>query len=1050
MPFTPTPTTGDDVLIDTNGDETVDALAGNDTITVTRGFDNVNGNTGRDRLIIDYSGASQGVVNDGGLNGNLASGYQSRIWQGNAAFTVDFSGIEDFTVTTGNSNDNITVGDGDDVINLGFGDDFANFGAGNDSGDGGAGTDGFSANMASATGAISINLQTGGNANFTNFEYLGTLSTGSGNDTVVTRGDVAGNETINTGSGTDTITVARGFDAVNGGADRDRLIIDYSGASQGVATDGGFSGSLAAGFAGRIWQGNGAYTVDFTGIEDFTITTGNSNDNITVGDGDDVINLGFGDDFANFGTGNDSGDGGAGTDGFSANLGAAVAAISIDLQTGVSATFSNFEYLGTLTTGSGNDTVVTRGDVAGNETINSGAGADTITVARGFDAVNGGADRDRLIIDYSGASQGVATDGGFSGSLAAGFAGRIWQGNGAYTVDFTGIEDFTITTGNSNDNITVGDGDDVINLGFGDDFANFGTGNDSGDGGAGTDGFSANLGAAVAAISIDLQTGVSATFSNFEYLGTLTTGSGNDTVVTRGDVAGNETINSGAGADTITVARGFDAVNGGADRDRLIIDYSGASQGVFTDGGFSGSLAAGFAGRIWQGNAAFTVDFSGIEDFTITTGNSNDNITVGDGDDVINLGGGNDTVNAAGGNDLIDGGDGNDTLNGNGGDDTILISAGVDTINGGADNDTVNINYSTQTIGFFNDAGGDVSFSNGIDTSVNITAVERIIIATGSGNDNITTLGGDDEIRTNDGSDTLNGGAGNDILDGGSGADTLDGGSGINSLSGGSGNDRLKINASGSGSSIDGGTDIDTLEVSGAVSLGSIASVEAIDLAAGATLTLTGTQFDTGLAVNSAITGNGSLTINMDAGVNFFATLMSFAAGVGVTVNGTSGIDVIKGALGAAITVNGGDGIDQIRGGNLADSIFGDGGNDKIMGLGGADQLTGGAGADQFRYLFTNDSGLGTAADRILDFTNGEDKLDFRVLDADPNTAGRQALSFIGTAAFGATGSAQLRYADSGGDTLVQIDLNGDGAADMEIVLVGHAGQALTGTDFLL
>jgi hypothetical protein len=63
--------------------------------------------------------------------------------------------------------------------------------------------------------------------------------------------------------------------------------------------------------------------------------------------------------------------------------------------------------------------------------------------------------------------------------------------------------------------------------------------------------------------------------------------------------------------------------------------------------------------------------------------------------------------------------------------------------------------------------------------------------------------------------------------------------------------------------------------------------------------------------------------------------------------------------------------------------------------------------------------------------------------------AGRQALSFIGTSAFAVNGTAQLRYADSGADTLVQIDLNGDGAVDMEIVLVGHAGQALTGTELL-
>ena len=71
------------------------------------------------------------------------------------------------------------------------------------------------------------------------------------------------------------------------------------------------------------------------------------------------------------------------------------------------------------------------------------------------------------------------------------------------------------------------------------------------------------------------------------------------------------------------------------------------------------------------------------------------------------------------------------------------------------------------------------------------------------------------------------------------------------------------------------------------------------------------------------------------------------------------------------------------------------------------------------------------------------------MLDADPVAAGRQTLSFIGTAAFANNGTAQLRYGDSGADTLIQIDLDGNGTADMEIVLVGHAGQALAGTDFL-
>ena len=292
------------------------------------------------------------------------------------------------------------------------------------------------------------------------------------------------------------------------------------------------------------------------------------------------------------------------------------------------------------------------------------------------------------------------------------------------------------------------------------------------------------------------------------------------------------------------------------------------------------------------------------------------------------------------------------------------------------------------------------------------------------------------------------GGSAADVMIGNAAANQLDGRAGINTLSGNAGNDRLLVDATGSNSNVDGGADTDTLVVSGAVSLGTVTAMEAIEFVTGAVLTLTGTQFSNGFAANSVMAGTGSLVVNMSAGIFFFASQMTVASTVATTVNGTTGIDVIKAALGGAVTISGGDEVDQIRGSNQNDTIGGDGGNDKIMGLSGADNLTGGTGADQFRYLFAADSTL-AAQDRILDFTTGSDKLDFRTLDADLVAPGRQAISFIGTAAFAVNGTAQARYVDSGADKLVQIDLNGDGAADMQIVLVGHAGQGLSGTDFL-
>jgi autotransporter-associated beta strand protein len=270
-------------------------------------------------------------------------------------------------------------------------------------------------------------------------------------------------------------------------------------------------------------------------------------------------------------------------------------------------------------------------------------------------------------------------------------------------------------------------------------------------------------------------------------------------------------------------------------------------------------------------------------------------------------------------------------------------------------------------------------------------------------------------------------------------------------INGGAGNDRIEIHNG--GGNYDGGTDIDTLAVGSSMALtGTLAGFEAIELSAGANLTLTGSQFRNGLATNSTLTGTGTITVNMDAGVNFLASGMGFASTVATVVNGTSGIDIIKLGLGASTgnTINSGDGVDQIRGSNGVDTINGGIGNDKIMGIGGADVLTGGAGNDQFRYFQQSDSGLGAAADQITDFTIGGDRLNFLLIDADAVTAGDQAFNFVGTAAFANTGVGQIRYQDSGADLLVQADVNGDGISDMEIILQGRAGGTLTAADFIL
>ena len=364
---------------------------------------------------------------------------------------------------------------------------------------------------------------------------------------------------------------------------------------------------------------------------------------------------------------------------------------------------------------------------------------------------------------------------------------------------------------------------------------------------------------------------------------------------------------------------------------------------------------------------------------------------------------------------------------------TIYDNGGIDTLDysGFGNNQLINLNAEA-----FSNIGARVG---------------NVSIARGSVIENAIGGSGNDVIIGNSADNTLIGGLGNDTLSGGAGNDTLHGSGGLDQLNGEAGNDTLV--ATTSGSSIDGGADFDTLLAVELVSLVAAANMEAIQLAGGGpVLTLTGSQLSNGFATNTTLTGHGSIVVNMDPGVLLSATAMAVQPGsaITMTINGTAGTDLIKASLTATNIINGGDSGDQIRAGNLADTINGGNGTDKMMGLGGADTLTGGAGNDQFRYIQGSDSGLGAASDHITDFVPGSDKLDFRLLDVDSVAPGIQGLTYIDTQAFHATGAAEVRYGVSGVNLMVEVDLNGDGVADMQIVLDNDSALSLSSGDFLL
>ncbi|HEX8233008.1 MAG TPA: PQQ-dependent sugar dehydrogenase [Caulobacteraceae bacterium] len=141
--------------------------------------------------------------------------------------------------------------------------------------------------------------------------------------------------------------------------------------------------------------------------------------------------------------------------------------------------------------------------------------------------------------------------------------------------------------------------------------------------------------------------------------------------------------------------------------------------------------------------------------------------------------------------------------------------------------------------------------------------------------------------------------------------------------------------------------------------------------------------------------------------------------------------------------LSGGAGDDRAYGGAGEDTLLGGAGRDRLHGGLGADQLTGGAGADRlyggdardvFAYNRLGDSAAG-AADRIVGFSR-IDLIDLSRIDADAGEAGNQGFT-LAAAFTGEAGQLRLRYLESAGRTFVEGDVDGDGQADLRIVLSG-------------
>ncbi|WP_238308930.1 M10 family metallopeptidase C-terminal domain-containing protein, partial [Methylorubrum suomiense] len=146
-------------------------------------------------------------------------------------------------------------------------------------------------------------------------------------------------------------------------------------------------------------------------------------------------------------------------------------------------------------------------------------------------------------------------------------------------------------------------------------------------------------------------------------------------------------------------------------------------------------------------------------------------------------------------------------------------------------------------------------------------------------------------------------------------------------------------------------------------------------------------------------------------------------------------------AASANAAINGTSKGDYILGGTGSNYIKGGAGDDVIVGGGGRDFITGGGGKDIFVYTSLKDDGL----DRIMDFQQGQDRIDFATIAGAPKAL--TSWQWLGDESF--TGNAwQVRYTQSSGVTTIELDADGDLKADFKLELAGKIN--LKTSDFIL
>ena len=450
----------------------------------------------------------------------------------------------------------------------------------------------------------------------------------------------------------------------------------------------------------------------------------------------------------------------------------------------------------------------------------------------------------------------------------------------------------------------------------------------------------------------------------------------------------------------------------------LVLKNQGTIDGVYWQAGatITNSGHLGFLYDLGSGDTHKT---------TITnTGTIESSVQLRAGDDMlknsgfigsdIDLAGGNDTlINSGLIGGIINGGAGNDTVTNSGLiSGPVFLSDGNNKItNSGIMDDVIRFTAGTSQLTNSGTIDGEVDFGTSVAKLINTGDIADNVTFGDGGNTvknsgyigGSVTLGSGNDIVTNTGpAGTFLLGAGNDKFVGGNNSDSVYDDQGNDSYSLGGGDDHFVWSGLGN-DTVDGGA---------------------------------------GAKDDFIFNASDSVFVNIDSkavtllGQDLNQHLLQASSAVA-----TQGTATVKGFENIIMAL-GGTGNDILAGNSGNNSLNGAEGDDTLYGGKGADELNGYIGNDRFVYLAITDSGNTKATRDTIHNMNGAgvaggDVIDLSKIDADTKTAGDQAFTLLGlNSAFGATPGG-LRWVQEAGDTIIQGDVNGDGAADFSIKVVG-------------